>query len=587
MAARIGAVHVATTRRRYKGKLYESHLLRRTYREAGKVKHQTLGNISHLPEAVIEMVRAALRGEHFVPAAASLQILRSLPHGHVAAVVGSLRGLGLETWLGSRPSRQRDLVVAMIAARVIGPASKLATARGLSAETACMSLGGWLGLGAVDEEELYGAMDWLLEKQPRLEGQLAERHLNEGALVLYDVSSSYYTGTHCSLAKFGHSHDGKRDFPQILYGLLCNDEGCPVAVEIFEGNVGEPKTLRVQIQKVRQRFGLRRVVWVGDRGMITGARIREELEPAGLDWITALRAPAIRQLAEAGLVQPSLFDERDLAEIHSPDYPGERLIACRNPFLAAERAHKREELLKATEREIEGIARATRRPKRSLRGADRIGLRVGKVINRYKMEKHFRLTITDTSFSYERDREHIAAEAALDGIYIIRTSVSEDVYNAPQTVRAYKNLSRVERAFRCLKTVDLKVRPIHHRLAERVRAHVFLCMLAYYVEWHMRRVLASMLFDDEDRQAAEASRRSVVAPAVRSAKAEAKASTKRTDEGQPVHSFRTLLEDLATITKNRVRPRGAQTAAAEFDLVTTPTPLQQRALSLLGVSLGP
>jgi len=526
-----------------------------------------------------------------LPVTEALEIRRSLPHGHVAAVLGTLRKIGLERLLASRRSRSRDLAVAMVVARVLDPCSKLATARGLRADTAFSALGEELGLESVDEDDLYEAMDWLVERQVRIESKLAKRHLSEGSVVLYDATSSYYTGRRCSLAKFRHPRDGKKDFGQILYGLLCNREGCPVAVEVFEGNVGDPMTLGVQISKVRDRFGLGRVVLVGDRGMITEARIREELEPVeGLDWITALRAPAIRKLADEGALQLSLFDERDLAQITSPQYPGERLIACRNPLLAEERSRKRESLLKSTEKELDKIVAATRRKSRPLRGKAKIGVRVGRVINHYKVAKHFKLKITDDGFTYERDTVKIASEAALDGIYIIRTSVPEDAFDAETTVRTYKNLSLVEQAFRSLKLIDLKVRPIHHRLEQRVRAHVFLCMLALYVEWHMRRALAPVLFDDEQREVAEALRDSVVSPARRSPKSLRKASRKRTDEGVPVHSFRTLLKDLATIAKNRVRACGTkkvEASRAEFDVLTTPTPMQRRIFDLLGVGIGP
>ncbi|MCH7747734.1 MAG: IS1634 family transposase [Acidobacteria bacterium] len=574
--------------RRYKGKVYSTHLLRRTFRQDGRVQHETLGNISHLPPDVIAMIRGALRGEHYVVADHALEIRRSLPHGHVAAVLGTLRKVGLDRLIASRRCVERDLAVAMIASRILDPASKLATARSLHADTASSSLGQQLGVEAVDEADLYAAMDWLVQRQARIETKLAHRHLDEGCLVLYDLSSSYYTGTHCPLAQFGHSRDRKTGFPQIEYGLLCNRDGCPVAVEVFAGNVGDPTTLGPQLQKIRARFRIRHVVVVGDRGMITSARIRDELKPVeGLDWITALRAPAIRKLAEAGIVQPSLFDDRDLAEIHAPEYPGERLIACRNPLLAAERTRKREVLLQATEKELDTIVAATRRRQRALTGQDRIALRVGKLINRHKMAKHFHLAITDTSFAYQRHAEQIAAEAALDGIYIIRTSVSEHHFDAEAAVQAYKDLAVVEHAFRSLKTVDLKVRPIHHRLEDRVRAHVFLCMLAYYVEWHMRRSLSPMLFDDEDRDLARTLRRSVVAPAVRSPGAARKARTKRTAANEPVHSFQTLLHDLATLATNRMRPQmvAGSTQPVEFDLLTTPTNLQRRAFELLEVRL--
>lgn len=558
-------------------------LLRESFREGAHVRKRTLANLSHWPPEKIAALRAVLKGATVVGEPEEVfEIVRSLPHGHVAAVLGTLRRLNVEDIVASKPSRERDLVVAMIVDRVIDPCSKLAAARALSPETRLSSLGGVLGVQAADEDDLYAAMDWLCERQTRIETKLSKRHLKDGSLVLYDVTSSYYTGTHCPLARYGHSREGKKGFSQIVWGLLCNSEGCPVAVEVFEGNTADPKTLQPQISKVRRRFGLSRVVFVGDRGVITSARIREELRPVeGLDWITALRAPAIRKLAEAGAIQLSLFDERDLAEIISPDYPDERLIVCRNPLLAEERKRKRKELLQATEKELDKIVAATKRAKRALKGKDRIGLRVGKVLNRYKVGKHFKLAVGEKSFSYERDLEKIGSEAALDGIYVIRTSVPRKSFSAEKAVRAYKDLAAVERAFRSLKTVDLHVRPIHHRLPDRVRAHVFLCMLAYYVEWHMRKKLAPILFDDEEKELAESLRESVVAPAERSPKAKRKAARKRTDDGAPVHSFQTLLKDLATVARNRVRPRA--THPAELDVVTTPTALQQRAFDLLGV----
>ncbi|MDP2935000.1 MAG: IS1634 family transposase, partial [Dehalococcoidia bacterium] len=424
MARRTGTVHVATIKSSYRDRVYETHLLRRTFREDGKVKHQTVGNISHLPPHVIEIIRGSLQGQIYVPLSEFFEIVRNRAHGHVAAVLGTLRKIGLEPLLATRPSRERDLAVAMVVSRILNPCSKLATCRSLEEETKSSTLGEVLGLGSMDEDDLYGAMDWLVARQGRIEGKLAKRHLGEGCLVLYDVTSTYYTGSECSLARFGHSRDGKKGFPQIVFGLLCNGEGCPVAVEVFEGNTADPKTLGSQIRKVRQRFGLRRVVLVGDRGMITDARIREELAPVeGLDWITALRGPAIRLLARQGAIQLSLFDERDLAEITSPEYPGERLIACRNPFLAQERARKREELLLATEKDLGKIVVATQRKRGGLKGKARIGLRVGAVINRHKVAKHFQVEITDEGFSYQRRTERIAAEASLDGIYVIRTSL--------------------------------------------------------------------------------------------------------------------------------------------------------------------
>jgi len=446
MTRRGGAVHVATTRRKYKGRVYEAHLLRRTYRQDGKVKHETLGNLSHLPPHAIEAVRRSLRGEHLVAIDECFEIVRSLPHGHVAATLGSLRNLSLDKLLGSRRCRERDLVTAMIVARIVEPNSKLATGRAVHRDTAHSTLGELLGLQDAESDELYAAMDWLLSRQRRIEAALAKRHLH-GTLVLYDVTSTYFEGRTCPLARLGHSRDGKRSKLQIVIGLLCDPEGRPVAVEVFDGNTGDPATLAPQIQKLRQRFGLERVVLVGDRGMLTSARIREELRPVeGLSWISALRGPAIAKLVGQRAIEPSLFDERDLAEIISPDYPGERLMVCRNPLLAHERARKREDLLAATDKELAKIAAATTRERRPLRGAAAIGVRVGRVANKYKVAKHFEMTITDDSFTYTRKQKQIRAEAALDGLYVIRTDVPAEQMSAEQTVRNYKSLSVVERA---------------------------------------------------------------------------------------------------------------------------------------------
>jgi len=577
MPSRNGPVHVATTSRTYKGKVYKTHLLRRTYRENGKVKHQTLGNLSHLPKEVVEMIRAHLRGE--ATAGGPWQIVRSLPHGHVAAVLGTLKELELDRMISSRRCPQRDLVVAMIVSRILCPGSKLACARALQQETMSSSLALELGLQEPGEEDLYKAMDWLLERQGRIEKKLAKRHLEDGTLVLYDVSGSYYTG-HCSkLVAYGHNKDGKRGFPQIVYGLLCNPQGCPVSIEVFAGNTADPNTLEAQIKKVRQRFGIQRVVFVGDRGMITSKRIEEELRGVeGLDWITALRADTIRKLARDGLVEPSLFDERNLAEIRSPDFPGERLMVCRNPALAAERTRKRNELLAATEKKFAEIAAATRRPKRPLRGKEKIALRVARARNQYKMGKHFILEFREDRFDYRRDQDNIAAEEELDGIYVIRTSLEPSIMGSEDTVRAYKDLSKVERAFRSLKTVDLKIRPIHHWLEERIRAHVFLCMLAYYVEWHLRQKLAPVLFDDELREDCEHLRQSIVDPAPRSQCAKDKERSKRTADHWPVHSFQTLLDDLGTLTKNQIVVDGGREA---FYQLTQPTAYQQHVFDLI------
>ncbi|MCY4188317.1 MAG: IS1634 family transposase, partial [Bryobacterales bacterium] len=524
-------------------------LLRESYRQHGKVKKRTLLNLSHWPPALVAGLRLLLKGGTAVPRLdEAFDIVRSRPHGAVAAVLGTLQRLGLDRLIDPQPSPQRARVLALIVARVLQPGSKLATARGLAAATAHDTLAEMLGLGALDEDDLYAAMDWLLERQQRIERELARQHLQAGALVLYDLTSVYLEGRHCPLAKRGYSRDGKKGKLQIEFGLLCAAQGCPVAVEVFAGNTADPRTVGVQLEKLRTRFGLQRVVLVGDRGMLTEARIREEVQPAGLDWITALRGPALRKLVACGAVQLSLFDERDLVEVQSDAYPGERLLVCRNPLLAAERARKRAQLLTATEQLLAAIVSATQRQQRPLRGADQIGKRVGRAIGQHKMAKHFTWEIDEQGvFRYRREEESIAAEAALDGLYVLRTSLPSSTLDSAGTVRAYKRLSTVERAFRSLKTVDLKVRPVFHRRAERVSAHVLLCMLAYYVEWHMRQRLAPLLFDDEDAAGAEAERVSVVAPARVSEAARNKARRKRNAAGQPVHSFRTLLADLATL----------------------------------------
>lgn len=560
-------------------------LLRESYREGAKVKKRTLANLSDWPKAQIEALRAVLKGATEVgDLKDAFDVIRSLPHGHVAAVLGSVQKLRLDSLLDSRRSRSRDLSTAMISARLIAPSSKLALARQLHPDTATSTLGEILGLGVVEADELYEAMDWLLDRQEQVEKALARRHLTNGTLVLYDVSSTYFEGRTCPLGALGHSRDGKNDKLQIVFGLLTNGEGCPVAIEIFEGNTADPKTVASQIKKLKQRFGLEQVILVGDRGMLTSARIEQDLKTAGgIDWITCLRAPAIRKLVEGGVVQLSFFDERDLCEVTSPDYPGERLVVCRNPLLAAERKRKREDLLVATEKELEKIRAATSRQRAALRGRDRIGIRVGKVLGRFKVGKHFRYEITDDDFQYQRDEENIAAEALLDGLYVLRTNVSDQKMGHEEVVRSYKRLCQIERAFRSIKTVDLQVRPINHRLAQRVRAHVFICMLAYYLEWHMRQSLAPILFDDHDRPAAEAERRSVVAPARRSPAAQRKALTKLTDDDQPVESFHDLFSNLSTIVRDTVRPKN--TDLPPFPKVTKATAIQQRAFDLLGVRL--
>jgi hypothetical protein len=559
-------------------------LLRESYREHGKVRKRTLCNLSDWPVAHIEGLRGVLKGGTVIAAERdAFTVTRTLPHGHVAAALGTARKIGLDRILGPDGDRCRGLVLALVVSRILDPASKLATARALSPVTATSSLGEMLHLGAVDEDELYTALDWLLERQPAIETALAKRHLNSGTLVLYDVSSSYMEGRCCPLAKRGYSRDGKKGTLQITYGLLCAPDGCPIAIEVFDGDTADPMTLATQIEKLKQRFRLDRVVMVGDRGMITQARITNEIKSVGLDWITALRAPAIKGLLQSGALQLSLFDQRDMASITTPDFPDERLVVCRNPDLAAERSRKRKELLAATERDLARVQAAVARRRAPLRGAAEIALAVGAVINRHRMAKHFALDISDAAFSFARKTAEIAAEAAIDGIYVVRTNLPAETCDDATVVRSYKSLALVERAFRCLKTVDLQVRPVYHWLADRVRAHVLLCMLAYYLEWHMRQSLAPMVFEDSDKEAAETLRTSVVAQAQRSPAAVQKQTTKLSPDGLPVHSFRTLLADLATIAQNTIVT--AITPNYPLTMVTRPTPIQHKAFQLLGLSL--
>jgi hypothetical protein len=558
-------------------------LLRESYRQDGKVRKRTLCNLSDWPTAHVEGLRGVLKGGTVIPAERdAFTVTRSLPHGHVTAALGTARRIGLDRILGPDSNRCRDLVLALLVGRILEPASKLATARALSPATAASSLGEVLSLGCVDEDELYTALDWLLQRQPAIEATLAKRHLTNGTLVLYDVSSSYMEGRCCPLAKRGYSRDDRKGTLQIVYGLLCAPDGCPVAIEVFEGNTADPMTLATQVEKLKRRFRLDHVVLVSDRGMITQARITEDIKSAGLDWITALRAPTIKALLETGALQLSLFDQRDMASITAPDFPGERLVVCRNPDLAVERTRKRDDLLAATERDLARIQAAVARKRDPLRGTAEIGLAAGAVINRHKMAKHFNLDIADATFSFTRKTAEIAAEAATDGIYIVRTSLPAEVLDDAATVRSYKSLASVERAFRCIKTVDLQVRPVHHWLADRVRAHVFLCMLAYYLEWHMRQRLAPMLYDDTDKDAAEALRASVVAQAQRSPTAVRKQTTGLTEDGMPVHSFRSLLADLATLARNTIIT--AITPNYPITVVTRPTPVQHKAFTLLGLA---
>jgi len=556
-------------------------LLRESFRENGKVKTRTLANLSRWPEHKIDKLQRALKGQ---PSASDLseafEITRSLPHGHVAAVLGSAEKLGMAELIDPAPSRNRDLVCAMLIATVIAPDSKLVIARGLRTETATSSLGAVLGVAACDEDDLYDAMDWVLARKDAIENSLAARHLSNGTLVLYDVSSAAFEGHTCPLGKIGHARDGVKGRLQIVYGLLCSPAGVPIAIEVFEGNTADPKTLTAQIDKLKTRFGLSNIALVGDRGMLTSARIRDELRPAHLDWISALRADQIRVLVNDGALQLSLFDEQNLFEITHPDYPGERLVCCHNPALAEERARKRAELLAATEEQLQTIAAATRREKRPLRGRDKIALRVGTVRNKFKMAKHFDLQITDEAFTFTRNQHSIAAEAALDGIYVLRTSLPDHTLARDDVVLRYKDLADVERFFRTLNS-ELDVRPIRHRLAERVRAHMFLRMLSYYISWHMKQALAPILFQDNDKPAAAAKRADPVAPAQRSDNALTKAARKRTEEDYPVHRFTSLLTDLGTICANHIQPTDDLPA---FTKITTPTPLQHRAFELLGVS---
>ncbi len=558
-------------------------LLRESYRnEEGKPRKRTLANLSALPDEAVQAVRQVLKGETLVSAedAFAFEIIRSRPHGHVAAVVGTLNRLGVPELLSTRTHRKRQLVLAMIAARILDPCSKLATAQRLSGDTLSSSLAEVLGGVGADADDLYEALDWLHAGQARIEKKLAARHLEEGGRVLWDATPVPFESRTCELAAFGRPKKGKSQL-QALFGLLATPKGLPVAVEVFAGNTSDPETVGPALDRVQQRFGMKRITMVGDRGMITDARIEEELRPRGVDWITSLRAPTIRKLWKEGPLQLSLFDDQDLAEIRSPEFPGERLIACRNPLLAADRARKRQELLDATEPKLEEIVRATERKTRPLRGKDRIGVRVGRVLERSKVAKHFRYDITEDSFTFERDERSIAEEAALDGIYVIRTNVDRNQLDSADVVRAYKDLSQVEKAFRVLKDFALEVEPIRHRREDRVRAHVFLCMLALYVRKHMEEALAPLLLTDHDPEAAEARRHSIVAPAKRSEAGERKVRLQRTEDGAPARSFETLLADLRTLTKNETRVAGTEIT---FDKYATPTPLQEKAFDLLGVS---
>ncbi|WP_430015974.1 IS1634 family transposase [Microcystis aeruginosa] len=559
-------------------------LLRESYREGEQVKKRTLANLSKLPDDIIDNLKLALKGatlsmtegipNHF-------EVIRSLPHGHVMAILETIKKLGLDKIISEKSSRIRNLVVAMIVARIINPKSKLATARGFNSETCSQSLGQLLDLEKADEDELYNALDWLLEKQDKIEKHLALKHLESGTLVLYDVTSTYLEGNGCELGKYGYNRDKKKGKTQIVFGLLCSAKGCPIAVEVFEGNTSDGATLSGQIEKVRKGWGIENVVWVSDRGILTNSKIKELVKPIeGLDYITGLTKPQIRKLAEVEVIQLGLFDQVNLVEFESEDYPDERLIACRNPLIAQKNQQQREALLEATEKELDLIVQATQREKRALKGQDKIALRVGKILNQFKVNKYYNLEITEEGFSYQRKLELIAQETALDGVYVLRTSLESTLMDAATTVKAYKSLSQVEEAFRCYKSIDLKVRPIYHYKGDRVKAHIFLCMLAYYVEWHLKQCLAPLLFEDEEIDDSSVD----VIKANRSESAQSKERKKRNQENFPVHSFRTLLEDLGTICLNTVECT-IREGSYRFSKITRPTQLQQKALDLLGVSL--
>jgi transposase len=573
MPKRTGAAHVVTTTRQYKGRVYRTHLLRRSYREGGTVKNETLGNLSHLPDDLVEIIRAALQGTTFVPLNQAFEVIRSRSQGAVEAVALTMQRLGFAALIASKPCRQRDIVLAMVAARIVAPHTKLATTRWWHTTTLAEDF----QVADASEDELYAAMDWLLQRQSKIETKLASKHLQLGGLVLYDLSSSYFEGSTCPLAKRGFNRDGKRGYLQVNYGLLTDPRGCPVAVSVHDGNTSDCETFLPQVQRLRQDFGIERLVIVGDRGMISQKSIDELRHSDGIDWITALKSGAIRMLIDDKQLQPDLFDERNLFEFTHPDFPGERLIACRNPALAKLRAHKRQDMLQATEKDLEKIVARVETGR--LAGQDDIGVRVGKIINKYKMAKHFDLDIKNDAFSFQRKSDSIAAETALDGIYIIRTSVSTDRMNSADCVRNYKLLVHVERAFRSLKTIDLKIRPIHHRLADRVRAHILLCMLAYYVEWHMREAWRELMFADPDQDAKKT--RDPVAPAKRSEEAEIKATSRQLRDGTPTHSFSTLLDELGTIVRNTCRTPDASPDAPTFDVTTISNPKQQRAFELI------
>jgi transposase len=548
-------------------------LLRESWREGKKVRKRTLANLSSLPMEQVQAIRRILKGEALVPPEELFEVVQSVHHGHVLAVVTMMKRLGFPRLLASRSSRERDVAMAAIAARVLQPNSKLSMTRWWRDTT----LPDLLGVAGADEDDVYAAMDWLLKRQPHIEKKLAARHLEAGALVCYDLTSSYFEGRSCPLAALGHNRDGKAGKLQVNYGIMIEGCGRPVSLSVFAGNTGDPTTLVPQVHKAREEFGIGELVMVGDRGMISQKQIDELKQLDGVRWITALRTEAIRKLVEGGTIQLGLFDERNLFEFTHSAYPGERLVACRNPELAKLRAAKRQDLLAATARELDKVCSMVKHGR--LKKADEIGVRVGKVVNKYKVAKHFDLDIAETHFEYQVNEDRVAAEAALDGIYVIRTSVPEEQLDAEDVVLRYKDLSKVERAFRTMKGLDLLVRPIFHRLEDRVRAHLFLCMLAYYVQWHLVEAWRPLLFHDEDLEAKQ--NRDPVAPAQRSAKALEKARTKTLDDGTEVYSFSTLLAHMSTIVRNTCRRPGADATEPTFHVDTRPNPKQQRALDLI------